>query len=71
MNEGAMEGIKVVDFSMGVAGPHAGMLLAQHGADVIKIEPIEGDWGRTLGEIYGDLSAHAFVFHRGKRSVAL
>ena len=36
------EGLKVIDFSQGVAGPYCGMLLAQYGAEVIKIEP--KDW---------------------------
>ncbi len=44
------------------------MLLALHGADVIKIEPPGGDWGRALGEFKGDHCAHSFVaFNRGKR----
>ena len=43
-------GLKVVDLSQGIAGPYCAMLLAQHGADVIKVEGIgEGDWARTLG----------------------
>ncbi len=66
-----LEGIKVFDATQGVAGPHATMLLAQHGANVIKVEPIDGDWGRTLGRMYGDLCAHAVAFNRGKRSIAL
>lgn len=66
-----LAGIKVLDMSQGVAGPHAGMLFAQHGADVVKVEPLEGDWGRTLGKRYGDLSAHAIAFNRGKRSLAV
>ena len=33
------EGLKVVDLSQGLAGPYCGMLMAQQGADVIKIEP--------------------------------
>lgn len=36
------EGLKVVDLSQGVAGPHCGMLLALNGADVVKVEPPEG-----------------------------
>jgi crotonobetainyl-CoA:carnitine CoA-transferase CaiB-like acyl-CoA transferase len=67
----ALEGIKVLDFSMGVAGPHAGMLCAQHGADVIKVESPEGDWGRRLGDPHGDLTAYFTVYNRGKRSLAL
>ena len=48
--EAPFAGLKVVDLSQGVAGPYCGMLLAQHGADVIKVEPTgDGDWARTLG----------------------
>ena len=67
----AFEGLTVFDATQGVAGPHATMLLAQHGADVIKVEPLDGDWGRTLGKEYGDLCAHAVAFNRGKRSIAI
>lgn len=66
-----LSGIKVFDATQGVAGPHATMLLAQQGADVIKVEPLEGDWGRTLGKMYGDLCAHFITFNRGKKSIAL
>jgi len=71
MIKGAYDGINVLDFTQGVAGPHATMLLALHGADVIKIEPPEGDWGRVLGELKGDHCAHSVAFNRGKRSIAL
>lgn len=47
------------------------MLLAQFGADVIKVEPPDGDWGRVLGDRYGDHCAHSYIFNRGKRSVVL
>ena len=67
----AFSGIRVLDFSQGIAGPHSAMLLAQHGADVIKAEPITGDWGRTLGRSYGQNAAHSIAFNRGKRSIAL
>ncbi len=71
MIKGAYDGFTVLDFTQGVAGPHATMLLALHGADVIKIEPPEGDWGRALGELKGDHCAHSVAFNRGKRSIAL
>jgi crotonobetainyl-CoA:carnitine CoA-transferase CaiB-like acyl-CoA transferase len=65
------EGFKVLDMTQGVAGPHSTMLLAQQGAEVTKIEPIDGDWGRTLGKMYGDTCAHGIIFNRGKRSISL
>jgi crotonobetainyl-CoA:carnitine CoA-transferase CaiB-like acyl-CoA transferase len=64
-------GLKVFDATQGVAGPHCALLLAQHGADVIKVEPLDGDWGRTLGKLYGEHCAHSVAFNRGKRSIAL
>lgn len=70
-DERAFTGLKVLDMAQGVAGPHCGLLLAQHGADVVKLEPLGGDWGRALGRRYGDLSAFGAVYNRGKRSIAL
>lgn len=67
----AFDGVNVLDFTQGVAGPHSTMLLAQHGANVLKIEPPDGDWGRQLGAMYGDQCAHSIAFNRGKRSLAL
>jgi crotonobetainyl-CoA:carnitine CoA-transferase CaiB-like acyl-CoA transferase len=67
----AFEGLKVVDLSQGVAGPHCGMLLALNGADVVKVEPPEGDWGRAIGKRYGDFCAYFAAFNRGKRSLAV
>lgn len=65
-------GLKVVDLSQGVAGPYCAMLLAQYGADVIKVEPITGgDWSRGLGRIYGDQTAYSIPSNLGKRSLAL
>ncbi len=66
-----LEGVKVFDATQGVAGPHSTMLLAQYGADVTKLEPLDGDWGRTLGKTYGDQCAHSVVFNRGKKSLAM
>lgn len=65
-------GIRVVDMSQGVAGPYCGMLLAQNGADVIKIEPGgDGDWARILGQTYGDHTAFSVAANLGKRSIVL
>ena len=65
------DGIRVVDMSQGVAGPYCAMLLAQHGADVIKIEPRGGDWARSLGQEYGDHSAFSIAANLGKRSIVV
>ncbi len=65
-------GLKVVDLSQGVAGPYCAMLLAQYGANVIKVEPTEnGDWSRGLGVRYGDNTAFSIPANLGKRSIAL
>jgi crotonobetainyl-CoA:carnitine CoA-transferase CaiB-like acyl-CoA transferase len=65
-------GLKVVDLSQGVAGPYCAMLLAQYGANVIKVEPTEtGDWSRGLGVVYGDHTAYSIPSNLGKRSIAL
>jgi crotonobetainyl-CoA:carnitine CoA-transferase CaiB-like acyl-CoA transferase len=70
--EAPYAGLKVIDLSQGVAGPYCAMLLAQYGADVIKVEPVEGgDWSRGLGVRYGDNTAYSIPANLGKRSIAL
>ena len=64
-------GLRVVDISQGIAGPYCGMLLAQYGADVIKVEPPEGDWARVLGPRYGSHTAFSIIGNLGKRSLVL
>lgn len=64
-------GLTVCDLSQGVAAPHATMLLAQFGANVIKVEPPAGDWARQLGEPLGDHCIHSWQYNLGKRSVVL
>ena len=65
-------GLKVIDVSQGVAGPYCAMLLAQYGADVIKVEPPGvGDWARNLGTVYGDQCAYSLPANFGKRAIAL
>jgi len=65
-------GLKVIDLSQGIAGPYCAMLLAQYGAEVIKVEGIgDGDWARTLGTRYGSHSAYSIVGNLGKKSIAI
>ena len=65
------EGLKVVDISQGVSGPYAGMLMAQYGASVVKVEPLEGEWGRFISRDYDKHSAFSVTTNLGKRSLAL
>ena len=50
-------GVKVLDLGQGIAGPYCATLLAQYGAEVIKVEPPQGDWSRVLGTRIGDHTA--------------
>jgi len=65
------EGLRVLDLSQGIAGPYCAALLAQQGADVVKVEPPSGDWSRTIASAREGLSAHAITCNAGKRSIAL
>ncbi|WP_353146052.1 CoA transferase [Pollutimonas bauzanensis] len=67
----ALSGVKVLDFSQGIAGPHGACLLAEMGAQVIKIEPPSGDWLRGLGVKRGGSSVLFGIFNRGKQGVSL
>ncbi len=63
-------GLRVLDVSQGLAGPYCGMLLGQYGAQVIKLEPPEGDWSRGIGTRHGSHSAIDYMGNRGKLSIA-
>lgn len=67
-----MDGLKVIDFSSMVAGPWATRLMADCGAEVIKIEPLgEGDVMRYAPPVVNGMSRVFAQFNRGKKSVAL
>ncbi len=70
-HEAPYRGLRVLDFGQGVASPYCAMLLGVYGADVIKVEPPEGDWSRYLGTTYGSHTALSAVYNRGKRSLCL
>lgn len=73
MPSGALDGIRVIDLSRVLAGPYCTMLLADYGADVIKIEqPGSGDPTRAWGPPWlGDQSAYYLTANRNKRGLTL
>ena len=68
-----LAGIRVLDFSQVVSGPICGRMLADLGADVVKIEPLEGDIIRHLSPQVGDhaMSVYFSWVNAGKRSMAV
>jgi crotonobetainyl-CoA:carnitine CoA-transferase CaiB-like acyl-CoA transferase len=70
---GALEGLKVVDLSRVLGGPYCAQMLADHGAEVIKIEPPQGDETRLWGPPFDQegISAYFAGINRNKRTVAL
>lgn len=64
-------GIRVLDLSQGIAGPYCGQILQQMGAEVVKVEPFIGDWGRHMGVARHGFTGVALACNRGKRSIAL
>lgn len=69
---GALQGLRVLDFTQMMNGPFGTMLLADFGADVIKVEPPEGDTMRKTGETFlGDDAVYFLTLNRNKRSVVI
>ena len=68
---GPLNGIKVVEFTEVIAGPLAGMLLADMGAEVIKIEPPWGDPWRLIQSFSPTESRPFLAYNRGKKSLTL
>ncbi|MGO4915719.1 CaiB/BaiF CoA transferase family protein [Pseudogemmobacter sp. W21_MBD1_M6] len=69
---GPLAGIKVLDFSRILSGPYATMVLADLGAEVIKVEPIEkGDETRNFPPFQGGLSHYYIALNRSKKSLSL
>jgi crotonobetainyl-CoA:carnitine CoA-transferase CaiB-like acyl-CoA transferase len=67
-----LDGFRVIDLSQFLPGPHLSMMMADHGADVIKIEaPGEGDPGRHIGLRQNGHTIFFRNMNRGKRSVCL
>ena len=69
---GAHAGIRVVDLSRILGGPYCGQILGDHGADVLKIEPPQGDDTRTWGPPFKDgVASYYFGLNRNKRVMRL
>jgi crotonobetainyl-CoA:carnitine CoA-transferase CaiB-like acyl-CoA transferase len=66
-----LEGLRVVDLSQFLPGPYLTLALADHGAEVIKIEPPEGDPTRRIGPRDGPSTVYFRNLNRGKKSVVL
>ena len=72
-SRGALEGLKVIDLSRVLGGPYCGQMLADHGANVIKVEPPQGDETRLWGPPFDQegISAYFAGINRNKRTIAL
>ena len=67
----ALAGVKVLDLTSMVSGPVAAMMLADQGADVIKVEPTTGEQMRHIGPTVNKVTAAFFSCNRGKRSIGV
>jgi len=69
---GPLAGVRIIDVTSMLSGPWATMMLADQGADVIKVEaPGKGDHVRSLGNARGGMSAMFLNINRNKRSLAI
>ena len=73
---GSLEGLRVLDLTHALAGPFCSQVLADHGADVVKVEPLDGDFFRRMGPFREDdqrrvLGGLFQSCNRNKRSIAL
>ena len=66
-----LSGIKVLDMSRVLAGPFAGRMLCDLGADVVKLEPPEGDVTRFFGRKVGNISGYYHQQNAGKRNISV
>lgn len=69
---GALAGVRVIDLSRVLGGPYCGQILADHGADVLKIEPPQGDETRTWGPPFENgVASYYMGLNRNKRGMRL
>ena len=73
---GALDGVRIVDLTQMLAGPYCTMLLGDQGAEIIKVEPLDGDHTRIIGPYHKDDKLKAFggyfaSVNRNKKSIAI
>lgn len=68
---GSLDGLRVLDLTSNLSGPYCCMMLADHGADVVKIEPPSGDTARNMPPFINGESAPFMTWNRNKRSVVM
>ena len=68
---GPLEGVKVLDLTSMVSGPMAAMMLADQGAEVIKIEPTHGEQLRHMAALHNGVNPAFYSCNRGKKSLAI
>src|ERR1700734_2627546 len=68
---GSLRGLRVLDFSTTIAGPHCTRMLADMGAEVIKIESVEGETMRTRPPVRNGFSSMFGQLNAGKKSLVL
>ncbi|MCJ2072199.1 CoA transferase [Methylobacterium sp. J-030] len=71
MLDDAYRGLKVLDLAQGFAGPYCAAILAQAGAEVVKVEPPAGDWSRLMGRASGQHTAMSLASNTGKSGLAV
>src|ERR1041384_5315312 len=76
MSTGALDGVRIVDLTQMLAGPFCTMLLPAQGAEIIKVEPLDGDHTRIVGPYHADDKLKAFggyfaSVNRNKKSIAI
>lgn len=67
----ALTGIRVLDFSHFMAGPYCSQTLGDHGAEVIKVEPLDGEMSRKSAPFYEGSSIYYETMNRNKKSISI
>jgi len=68
---GPLKGVKIIDLTTMVSGPMGAMILADQGAEVIKVEPLAGDQLRHMAATHNGVNAPFYSCNRGKKSIAI